>query len=226
MVAATWNRHIDVRNSANGSQPVRADKTGLQGIAGKRPSVAVVRDIVGHSDIGMGTSAGEKAMSQADTNIAAFLSTIAHAEGTDRSPDSYRCCYGYEHTVIDMRDHPAITGEWRGKKLPDRMCKAVGLKPGCISTAAGRYQMIRPTWRAMRDELQLPDFGPASQDKAALRLIAQSGALQDVKDGRIVAAIGKVRKQWASMPGAGVGQPERKLADLLKYYASKGGVVQ
>ena len=174
---------------------------------------------------------------QEQVNIAAFLSMIAHAEGTDKAPDPYRCCYSYKETIEgkdgiagtfdDWADHPAITGEWKGERLSEKMCRDAGIASGkCRSTAAGRYQMIAPTWRAMKRELQLPDFSPASQDKAALRLIAQSNALQDVKDGRIVAAIGKVRKQWASMPGAGVGQPERKMADLLRYYQSKGGVVQ
>lgn len=163
-------------------------------------------------------------MSQADINIAAFLALIAHAEGTDRIKDPYRCCYGYKHEIKDLSDHPAITGEWMGEKLPAEMCKAAGIASGnCRSTAAGRYQMIVGTWRAMKRELQLKDFGPASQDKAALRLIAQAGALTDVRAGEITAAIHKVRKQWASMPGAGVGQPERKMADLLRYYKSKGG---
>ena len=165
-------------------------------------------------------------MSQADTNVAAYLGTIKFAEGTVRIKDPYRCCYGYKHEIKDMSDHPAITGEWMGEKLPAKMCKAAGIASGnCRSTAAGAYQMIVGTWKAMKSELQLPDFSPASQDKAAMRLIAQANALQDVKDGRIVVAIGKVRKQWASMPGAGVGQPERKMKDLLNYYQSKGGVL-
>ena len=163
-------------------------------------------------------------MSQADINVAAFLAMIAHAEGTDKAPDPYRCCFGYKHTIASLSDHPAFTGEWKGEPLSPSMCRAAGIASGkCRSTAAGRYQMIAPTWKAMKRELQLPDFGPASQDRAALRLIAQADALQYVRAGDITEAISRVRKQWASMPGAGVGQPERKLVELLHYYKSKGG---
>lgn len=166
------------------------------------------------------------APTQQAQNLRAFLDMIAFAEGTDRAGDPYRVCYGYRHTIRSLADHPAITGEWGGERLPDAMCAGAGLGPGCVSTAAGRYQIIRPTWRELKADLNLPDFGPASQDAAAVELIRRRGALNDVYAGRIAQAIDKVAKVWASLPGAGYAQPERKLSNLLAAYGSAGGITE
>ena len=158
-------------------------------------------------------------------NVAAFLSMIAHAEGTDRAADPYRVCYAYRHTIESLADHPAVTGEWRGEPLPDAMCRGAGLSPGCVSTAAGRYQLIRPTWLQCKRALGLADFSPASQDAAAVYLIRKRGALDHVEAGRLADAIAACRLEWASLPGAGYGQPERRLAGLIDAYADAGGYV-
>ncbi len=165
----------------------------------------------------------EQAMQE--PNVTAFLSMIASAEGTNRARDPYRVCYAYAHTIASFADHPAVTGEWRGEKLPDAMCRGANLSPGCVSTAAGRYQLIKPTWLACKRALGLVDFTPASQDAAAVYLIRQRGALADVQAGRIADAIEKCRKEWASLPGAGYGQPERQLAALLDTYQGAGGAL-
>jgi len=61
-----------------------------------------------------------------DVNVRAFLTMIAKAEGTEGRGDPYRVCYAYAHTVKDLRDHPAVTGEWRGQRLTDQQCKGTG----------------------------------------------------------------------------------------------------
>jgi muramidase (phage lysozyme) len=159
------------------------------------------------------------------TNVRAFLTLIAWSEGTDKAADPYRCCYAYRHTLVDMSEHPAVTGEWKGERLPDAMCRKAGIKPPCVSTAAGRYQLIRPTWVTCRDALDLPDFSPDSQDRAAIHLIQKRGALDDVHAGRVAAAIVKCRLEWASLPGAGYGQPERAFAGLQEAYLAAGGTL-
>jgi lysozyme len=160
------------------------------------------------------------------TNIRAFLELIAWAEGTAREPDPYRVCYGYRHVIVDFREHPAITGEWRGEKLPDLMCRGAGLKPGCVSTAAGKYQMIKGTWIVARDALGLKDFSPKSQDRACVQRIASRGALRAVEEGRVATAISLCRKEWASLPGAGyAGQAERTVAGLQEAYLAAGGTI-
>lgn len=156
-------------------------------------------------------------------NVRATLAALSWSEGTDKAPDPYRVCYGYKHTVADLRDHPALTGEWHGETLPDDMCRAAGFDPGCVSTAAGRYQIVKPTWLRVQHRLELPDFGPASQDAAAIELMREQGALGLAEAGQFIEAVRLCRRVWASLPGSGWNQPERKLETLVGVFQSFGG---
>lgn len=158
-------------------------------------------------------------------NIAAMLAAISAAEGTSGQADPYRVCFGYSHTINSFAEHPAITGEWRGKTLSDSMCKGAGLGPGCVSTAAGKYQIIKRTWASVRDKLGLTDFSPASQDAAAAELLRQRGALGPLARGDFAGAVSAARKEWASLPGAGYGQGERTIAWLETRFVEAGGVL-
>lgn len=152
-------------------------------------------------------------------NIQAFLAMIRHSEGTDRAPDPYRVCYGFKHTIVDLRDHPCITGEWMGEPL-DSLGPAYH---GLHSTAAGAYQLIKPTWLAVQAILKLPDFTEPSQDDAAIQLIKGAGALDLVFGGEVGKAITACRGIWASLPGGKSGQPQRTFADLINTYGNNGG---
>ena len=156
-------------------------------------------------------------------NLAAFLSTISHGEGTDQAADSYRVVYGFTHTIVSFADHPAATGEWPGEILTDQQCRNAGVPPGCKSTAAGRYQINLPTWKTCKAALGLKDFTPDSQDRAAAWLIQRDGALDMVNGGQFADAIIKCRETWASLPGNSAGQPQRTLASLTSFYADSGG---
>jgi len=169
--------------------------------------------------------AGDVPAEQAGGNIAAFLGMIRQAEGTASGSNPYAVCYGYRHTIADFSDHPAITGEWRGERLPDAMCINAGFGPGCVSTAAGAYQIIKPTWLKMQADLSLPDFGPQSQDAAAVELIRRRAALEDVKAGRITDAINKCRNEWASLPGNYAKQGQRSVETLAAWYEQNGGTI-
>lgn len=158
-------------------------------------------------------------------NIVAFLTMLQNAEGTARAIDPYRVCYGYSHTIADLSGHPALTGEWGGKQLPDSMCALAGFGPGCISTAAGAYQLIKPTWLNVQRALRLPDFSAESQDAAAVELIRRRGALEDVKAGRFVTAVGKCRNEWASLPGNYAKQGQRSVETLAGWYTQAGGTI-
>lgn len=161
----------------------------------------------------------------AEINLAAALDVIKLAEGTTRGADPYRVTFGYAHTIRDLSEHPAITGEWRGATLSDEMCQNAGFGPGCKSTAAGAYQLIKPTWVRCRDALGLTDFSPASQDAACVYLIQRRGALQDVYAGRVQAWVNKCRAEWASLPGNYAKQGQRSMATLVGWFQQRGGVL-
>ena len=150
----------------------------------------------------------------ADANERAFLDMIAFSEGT-AGPDGYFAMFGFPapgRIATNLDDHPGLYFEFAdraGNRLK--------------TSAAGRYQFLLRTWRELQRSLNLPDFGPASQDAAALELVRQRGALNDVRAGRLQAAIAKCAKTWASLPGAGYNQPERKLSHLAAAYQQAGG---
>lgn len=171
------------------------------GIAGPKTMAAFVRD-------------DPKAPSQADLhpNLKAFLDMIAHAEGTDRfgDQDGYNVIVGGE-LFHDYSDHPN---------------KRVWLPTYRIhSTAAGRYQILHRFWVHYKRQLGLPDFGPESQDRYAIQQIRERRAYEDVLAGRIETAIDKCRNIWASLPGAGYGQREVAMADLVRFYGRSGGEI-
>lgn len=153
----------------------------------------------------------ETDMGQAQQNRAAFLMMIRTAEGTDGA-NGYRTLFG-GGLFSGFADHPrqVVTATSNGKPIS--------------SSAAGAYQFLRRTWDGLASQLGLPDFSPESQDAGALELIRQAGALGDVDAGRFALAVRKVRKIWASMPGAGYGQPEVALNRLQAAYQAAGGVV-
>lgn len=158
-------------------------------------------------------------------NIAAWLQMIQWAEGTQRAGDPYRVCYGYTHTIGSFADHPAITGEWRGEALPPEMCRAAGYGPGCVSTAAGAYQIRKPTWQAVRGKIGATSFGPQWQDAAAIELTRRRGALEHVKAGRLRQAIAACANEWASLPGNTYKQGTKALPDLFATFNRAGGAV-
>ncbi len=152
-------------------------------------------------------AAGRKSRShvQPFKNLRAFLLMIQYSEGTI-GENAYRMLYG-GGLFSDLSKHPniAIT-KW-----------------GITSTAAGAYGFLNRVWVELSRRLQLPDFSPLSQDKAAVELIREKGALVDVLSGKIQAAVYKCRKVWASLPGAGYGQHERSISELLNFYIRSGG---
>lgn len=136
--------------------------------------------------------------------IDAFLDMIAYAEGTVRfgSENGYNVIVGGS-TFNDYNDHPRRTID-----LP---------KLGIKSTAAGRYQILSRYWDAYKKQMDLPDFGPDSQDRYAIQQIREQGAYSDVVNGNFHAAIRKCANIWASLPGAGYGQREVNRDELVAY---------
>ena len=135
-------------------------------------------------------------------NMKAFLFMISMAEGTNelKGGFGYFTLYGYER-ITTLARHP-------NRKIT---------KGGWTSSAAGLYQFLYRTWQGLAAKLGLTDFSQAAQDAAAVELIREKGALQDVLNGNFETATRKVRKVWASLPGAGYGQGERSMSQILKW---------
>lgn len=148
-------------------------------------------------------------------NVVAFLNMLAWSEGTDNGKQRTRD-RGYDVLVggqlfTSYADHPRVLVD-----LP---------KLRIQSTAAGRYQLLRRYFDSYRKTLNLRDFSPLSQDLIALQQIRERRALPLIQSGKVVEAIKAVRNIWASLPGAGYGQHEQRLDDLLAVYRRAGGEV-
>lgn len=146
-------------------------------------------------------------------NVAAFLDMLAVSEGTDD---------GRQKTNDDGYD--VIVGGGLLTSYADHPRKLVNLpRYGIRSSAAGRYQFLRATWDKLDALLKLPDFGPASQDRACVELLKQCGAFALLQAGKFEEAMQAARKIWASLPGAGYGQREQECGDLRAAYIRFGG---
>lgn len=144
-------------------------------------------------------------------NVLAFLDMLAWSEGTKgRGDDGYNVVVG-GGLFSGYADHP--------RQLID--LPRLGIK----STAAGRYQLLARYWDAYRKQLCLDDFSPVSQDRVAIQQIRERKAYQLVVTGQIEAAIIACSNIWASLPGAGYGQREHNMTDLLAKYREFGGAL-
>lgn len=149
------------------------------------------------------------------SNLDAFLTMIAVSEGTEPIGDhGYNVIVGSTvakpHLFPSYADHPRLK---------------VQLRPGLISSAAGRYQILERFFDAYKTQLGLPDFSPSSQDAIALQMIREQHALADVAAGRFDVAVGKCANIWASLPGNTYGQRQNALADLRAAFVGAGGTV-
>ncbi|MEX5411263.1 lysozyme [Atlantibacter subterranea] len=145
----------------------------------------------------------------------AFLDMLAWSEGTDKPGQPTR-----------NRGYDVIVGGTLFNNYADHPRKMIDLPRLRIkSTAAGRYQLLARYWDAYRKQLGLKDFSPASQDAVALQQIKERRALELIDSGNIRQAIDRCSNIWASLPGAGYGQYEHKVEDLLKKFREAGGFV-
>jgi muramidase (phage lysozyme) len=157
-------------------------------------------------------------------NIKAFLSTIARSEGTkDLGDDGYNVLVGSRPSQVltfsSYHDHPGIVLRVRNDDPRTAFDEEI------LSSAAGRYQILKKIFVAYREQLKLPDFGPESQDKIAIQLIKECDALEDVLSGSVETAVRKCRSRWASFPGAGYGQHENSFASLRLAFVDYGGLL-
>ena len=168
---------------------------------------------------------------QSADNIKAFLYMIRSCEHVFPRDVQDNACYSifYGGSFFDsFADHPVITGEKVKVLFTPEQCSRYGYRygEGWGSTAAGAYQIIKPTWSRIRElEPRLPDFSPASQDRAAIRLLDECGAMPYIEAGDFDSAIKKASKLWASLPGSNANQGGRSFDyALARYQESLTGV--
>ena len=153
------------------------------------------------------------------TNVLAFLDMLAVSElGKDLLAVSDD---GYNVVVGSTAKRPSLFASYSDH--PRRLIDLPALR--IKSTAAGRYQILARYFDHYKKQLGLSNFGPMNQDRIALQFIRECKALDDIKRGKVAAAIGKCRSRWASLPGAGYGQNEHSLEHLVAAYTAAGGKV-
>lgn len=140
-------------------------------------------------------------------NARALLDTIAKAEGTAGS-NGYNTMFT-GRSFDDLSRHP----------------RQLNSSNGYTSDAAGRYQFLSTTWDGVAKRLGLPDFSPASQDRAAIELVRRRGVDPDAP--LTEEALNKLAPEWASLPTlAGksyYGQPVKPHGELFDYYSQRLG---
>lgn len=152
-----------------------------------------------------------------NSNLKAFLDTLAYAEGTNlyKDEDQYKVKFG------STPNHPRLISSFADH--PRELYKDKGFPQG--SDAAGRYQFMSKTWDELKGKLGLTDFSPFSQDLACCELISERNALNNVCNGNFEIAVKKCNTIWASLPDSPYGQPTHPMEVLEKYYISRGGQI-
>ena len=145
-----------------------------------------------------------------DPNVRIMLDLISRAEGNT--------------------DYDTIVGGGKFKDFsthPNTTVKIKSRDKVISSDAAGRYQIMGFNWGPYSKRLGLKDFSPESQDKIAVAMLADRGALDSVLKGDFKSAVKKTGSQWTSLPSTdiiqGYGPKDWKwvntqLSDIKKSY--------
>ena len=153
-------------------------------------------------------------------NLRAFLYLVRWAEGTS-DENGYRALYGHR------KDSPKLFTGW------DDHPRQAFQTPWGWTSAAGAYQFMAVvpgktatnTWERAKAALNLADFSPDNQDKAAIWLIQQRRALEDVERGDLKSALEKCSFEWASLPPSRYGQPVRSYDSCEVIFERAGGTL-
>lgn len=155
------------------------------------------------------------ALALASPNVRAFLRVIREGESSQDDELAYR-----------LRYHPRLRGvTFEGFEKHPEIFELIPDGSGRKSSAAGAYQITATTWRGLVRLYGFRDFGPYSQDCAAVALIFEKGALDDIIDGRLEQTIAKCGPVWASLPGSSLrdGGGKISLARAREVFLRYGG---
>ena len=175
-------------------------------------------------------------------NIVAFLDAIAGPGVEDTAMNPATLDDGYD---ILVSGKPISLNDGKGSPIPPGLVTSIGIKnrfnnayvnhPNVLvqvnaslkSSAAGRYQIMTRWWPAYQKQLNLPDFGPISQDLYAIQQIREQKAISLLLAGRFFDAVNACSGIWASLPGTNQIQGQNKASPqlLVAHYTAAGGVV-
>lgn len=147
------------------------------------------------------------------SNLRAMLSCISVCEGTE-GPQGYRMLFG-GGLFDSFDDHPRV-------RIPFRQTD--GTRE--FSSAAGKYQIIAPTYDRCKRRLSLKGFTPPEQDACAQLLIIDAGALPLINAGKFHAALELLATVWASLPSSKYPQPKRSPEFAEQAYRNAGGTIE
>lgn len=152
-------------------------------------------------------------------NVRVMLDLIARAEGNT----DYNTLVG-GGKFKDFSSHPNKTVYLRSRD------KAGNVKI-IPSDAAGRYQIMGFNWQPYAKRLGLKDFSPASQDKIAIQMLIDRGAMNAILNGDFKNAVKKTGSQWVSLPSTEIKQGygpkswkwvNNNIAELSQQYGVEG----
>ena len=165
-----------------------------------------------------------------DIKVKSFLDTIAYAEGTYHK-NGYKSLFTGK--IFDnFSDHPRrkiTASSIKILNLSNRIKHMLFNRFNIYSTnnikltssAAGRYQILAPTWDNITLKLNLSDFSPINQDRAAVYLLKIKNIIDYIINNQFEIAIRKASKVWASLPGSTYGQPIISLKKLKEFYLNR-----
>jgi len=200
LAAAESKRRQQTRQAAAGqqaaqqaTQPTVADQSIASMQLPEEQGIGVLpaQNIEGMADGGIAGYAEGKNVFDPDKyltnpNVQKFLAYINTYEGNPKANE----LVGFRK-FASLEDHPRTPVKFN--------------KKGDKSTAAGMYQLLGKTWDEQKKKLGLDDFSPQNQQRAAIGVLKQTGALEHVVKGDFEAAKEKAKKAWASLPGSTIG---------------------
>lgn len=134
-------------------------------------------------------------------NIDAFLAVIREGE----SSNNYSALVG-GGSFTDFSHHPATA---------PITFKGVG-----NSHAAGAYQFQPGTWTGVASRIGAIDFGKYWQDQGAIELLRERGAYDDIANGDIASAVGKLKSEWQMFT-----QSKWSVNTVVAHFGEYGGSV-
>lgn len=160
------------------------------------------------------------AVAAGGSQVVALLDTVAVSELGEQILSDPMADEGYRVLVGSVPGQLLLFSSYRDHPHAD-----IQIRAALRSSAAGRYQVMEHFWPYYKGVLELPDFGPESQDRYAIQQFKENGALAAIQGGKFEYAVMRIAHIWASLPGAGYGQHENRMAALAAVFKSKGGVI-